>query len=390
MNPKQLFKQYLAQTSEQPIALEISAAKGNYLYDPNGKAYLDLIGGISVCNVGHSNPAVVAAIKAQADKYLHVMVYGELVQSPQTAYAQSIVERLPETLNSVYFTNSGTEATEAAIKLSRRYTQKINFVAAENSYHGHSTGALSLMGSEYWKAAFRPLMPGVKHLAYNSEAFINAIDATTAAVFIEPVQSEAGVIVPHKTWLKDLKKQCEINNCLLVVDEIQTGFGRTGTLWAFEQLGIVPDMLLLGKALGGGLPMGALVASKKIMDSFSSQPVLGHMTTFGGHPLCCAAGLAALNYLEQEQLYQQVKTKEALFKSLLQHPEIKALRSFGLIIAVELQDETKVLQCLERCLEAGLFSDWFLFAPNCIRIAPPLTITEEEIEKACQILLSSL
>ncbi len=390
MNPKQLFKQYLAQTSEQPIALEISAAKGNYLYDPNGKAYLDLIGGISVCNVGHSNPAVVAAIKAQADKYLHVMVYGELVQSPQTAYAQSIVERLPETLNSVYFTNSGTEATEAAIKLSRRYTQKINFVAAENSYHGHSTGALSLMGSEYWKAAFRPLMPGVKHIAYNSEAFINAIDATTAAVFIEPVQSEAGVIVPHKTWLKDLKKQCEIHNCLLVVDEIQTGFGRTGTLWAFEQLGIVPDMLLLGKALGGGLPMGALVASKKIMDSFSSQPVLGHMTTFGGHPLCCAAGLAALNYLEQEQLYQQVKAKEALFKSLLQHPEIKALRSFGLIIAVELQDETKVLQCLERCLEAGLFSDWFLFAPNCIRIAPPLTITEEEIEKACQILLSSL
>ena len=390
MNTRQLFQNHLAQTSPEPIALHIAAAKGNYLIDIEGKEYLDLIGGISVCNVGHCHPEVVAAIKKQADQYLHIMVYGELIQTPQVAFAQEIISHLPAELNSVYFTNSGTEACEAALKLCRRISGRPNIVAAHHSYHGHSMGALSVMGSEYWRNAFRPLLPGVGHYHYNTQEFIDAIDEDTACVLIESVQSEAGIICPDIEWLKVLRKKCTDNCTLLIMDEIQTGFGRTGTLWAFEQFGIIPDMLLLGKALGGGMPMGALVTSTQKMNSFTHNPILGHMTTFGGHPVCCAAGHASLKILFDEKLIELVKEKELLFHSLLIHPSIKAIRSRGLLMAIELDDNKKVLATLSNFLSKGLFSDWFLFADNCIRIAPPLTITIEEIKDACNKILISI
>lgn len=390
MNSRQLFQQYLAQTSPSPVGLHITSAKGNYLFDADDKAYLDLIGGISVCNVGHSHPRVVEAIQKQAAQYLHVMVYGELIQTPQIVFGEKIIQHLPDSLNSIYFTNSGSEACEAAIKLSHRITGKPNIIAANNSYHGHSMGALSVMGSEYWRNAFRPLLPGVFHYDYNSQAMIDAINQDTACVIIETVQSEAGIICPKPEWLKALRQKCSDNCTLLIMDEIQTGFGRTGKLWGFEHFGIVPDMILLGKALGGGMPMGALVAHHQLMNAFTHNPVLGHMTTFGGHPLCCAAGLASMEVLLNEQLIEQVQQKEKLFHDLLVHPHIKALRSKGLLMAVELEDNKTVLQTLEKCLQKGLFSDWFLFADNCIRIAPPLSIQTDEIEKACSIILQCL
>lgn len=390
MNTRQLFQQHLAQTSPQPVGLHITAAKGNYLFDVAGKKYLDLIGGISVCNLGHCHPKVLKAIQDQTEKYMHVMVYGELIQTPPIAYAQRIVTHLPENLNCIYFTNSGSEACEAAIKLSHRITGRPNIIAANNSYHGHSMGALSVMGSEYWRNAFRPLLPGVGHYDYNSQAMIDAIDHDTACVIIESVQSEAGIIAPDKAWLKALREKCTENCTLLIMDEIQTGFGRTGKLWGFEHFGIIPDMILLGKALGGGMPMGAVVTSHAMMNTLTHNPVLGHLTTFGGHPVCCAAGLAAMEILEEENLVSQVSEKEKLFHQLLVHPSIIAVRSVGLLMAIELKDNQAVLDVLEKCLHKGLFSDWFLFADNCLRIAPPLTITQSEIEEACGILISCL
>lgn len=390
MNTRQLFLQHLAQTSPTPVAMEVARAAGNYLYDTEGNKYLDLIGGISVCNVGHCHPKVTAAIAQQTEQYLHVMVYGELIQSPQSRFAELLTSHLPSSLDCVYLTNSGSEAVEAAIKLAHRVTRKPNIVAANDSYHGHSMGALSVMGSEYWRNAFRPLLPGVYHHTYNSQAFVDAIDADTACVIIEAVQSEAGIVAPNADWLLQLRKKCDEHCALLILDEIQTGFGRTGTLWAFEQLGIVPDILLLGKALGGGMPMGAMVSSKELMSTFTHNPVLGHMTTFGGHPVCCAAGMAAMQVLFDEDLIAQVKDKEALFHELLKHPNIVAVRSKGLLMAIELSDNTAVLTALKNCMGKGLFSDWFLFADNCIRIAPPLTITKEEIAWGCGIIIESL
>jgi acetylornithine/N-succinyldiaminopimelate aminotransferase len=390
MNTRQLFQQHLAQTSPQPIGLHITAAKGNYLIGAEGKRYLDLIGGISVCNVGHCHPKVLEAIQQQSEQYLHIMVYGELIQTPQIAFAQKITEYLPNNLNCVYFTNSGSEACEAAIKLSHRLSGRPNIIAANNSYHGHSMGALSIMGSEYWRNAFRPLLPGVGHYNYNSQAMIDAIDKDVACVIIETIQSEAGIIAPNIEWLKALRQKCTDNCTLLIMDEIQTGFGRTGKLWGFEHYGVVPDMVMLGKALGGGMPMGALVTSHEMMSSLTHNPVLGHMTTFGGHPVCCAAGLAAMNVLLEEELTEQVAEKEQLFHELLIHSSIVGLRSKGLLMALELSDNKTVLEVLERVMQMGLFSDWFLFADNCIRIAPPLTISKEEIRNACSILLNCL
>lgn len=387
MNTRQLFQQHLAQTSPAPVGLHIVSATGNYLYDADGKAYIDMIGGISVCNVGHRHPKVVAAIKEQADQYLHIMVYGELVQSPQVAFAQLITQHMPTPLDCVYFTNSGTEATEAAIKLARRTTGRTDIIACNKSYHGHTLGALSVMGSEYWRNAFRPLMPGVWHYDYNSDALIDAINEQTACVLIETVQSEAGIIAPKTEWIQRLRKKCTDTGTLLILDEIQTGFGRTCKLWGFEHFNILPDMVLLGKALGGGMPMGALVAPLAMMNTFTSNPVLGHMTTFGGHPVCCAAGMAAMQVLFEEHLIESVTAKEQLFHQLLQHTAIIQVRSKGLLMAIELASAAHVLQALEKCLHNGLFSDWFLFADNCIRIAPPLTITEAEIKDACAILL---
>ncbi len=390
MHLRQLFLRHLAQTSPAPVGLEISRASGSYLYDREGQSYLDLIGGISVCNVGHCHPAVVEAIKSQADQYLHVMVYGELVQSPQVHYATALAEHLPNPLSSVYFTNSGTEATEGALKLARRVTGRTDIISCHKSYHGHTLGALSVMGDEYWRSAFRPLMPGVKRFQYNSQDLIDAIDSQTACVILETVQAEAGVVAPDKNWIQQVRKKCSEMGALLILDEIQCGFGRTGTLWGFEHYDVVPDILLLGKALGGGMPMGAFVASEEHMQSLTGQPVLGHMTTFGGHPVSCAAGLAAFRVLEEEKLVAQVARKAELFKEHLQHPRILTVRNVGLLMAVELETEMEVMETLQLGLKRGIFSDWFLFEPRCIRIAPPLTISEDDIEKGCKILLESL
>lgn len=390
MNTRQLFQQHVAQTSPAPVGLEIVAASGNYLFDADGKKYLDLIGGISVCNIGHCHPDVVAAIKLQAEQYLHVMVYGELIQSPQVKYAELLAKHLPSSLNCVYFTNSGTEATEGAIKLARRVTGRTDIISCNNAYHGNTLGSLSVMGSEYWRNAFRPLMPGVWRYDYNSDELIDAINEHTACVIIETIQGEAGVIVPAEAWLQRLRKKCTDTGTLLIMDEIQTGFGRTGSLWGFEHFNIIPDIVLLGKALGGGMPLGAFVSSTAFMNTLTANPVLGHITTFGGHPVCCAAGMAAMQVLLREQLIQQVAAKEQLFHTLLVHPAITAIRSKGLLLAIELESADKAMQVLSACLHKGLFSDWFLFAANCIRIAPPLTITEEEIKTACNMLLSCL
>ncbi|MGN6477399.1 MAG: aspartate aminotransferase family protein, partial [Flavipsychrobacter sp.] len=381
MNLRSLFLQHNAQTSPAPIGLNIVSATGCYLHDVDGKKYLDLIGGISVCNIGHGHPAVKKAIKQQVDKYTHIMVYGELIQSPQVLYAQMLTQHLPENLNTVYFTNSGTEATEGALKLARRVTGKTDIISCNNSYHGSTLGALSIMGDEYWRNAYRPLLPGVWHYNYNDDRLIDAISENTACVIIETVQAEAGVIEPRKEWLLQLKKKCTETRCLLIFDEIQCGFGRTGKLWGFEHYEVIPDIILLGKALGGGMPLGAFISSNQNMLSFTDNPVLGHITTFGGHPVSCAAGMAAMQVLLSEQLIPQVQEKEALFNSLLVHPAIRAVRSKGLLMAIELESPEKVLDTLHKCLAHGLFSDWFLFAANCIRIAPPLTITNDEIKQ---------
>ncbi len=390
MNNRQLFQQHVAQTSPAPIGIEVVRAKGNYLYDAEGKAYIDVIGGISVCNIGHGHPKVLEAIRVQAEQYLHVMVYGEVIQSPQVKYAAMLAKHLPENLNCVYFTNSGSEATDGALKLARRLTGRTDIICCNNSYHGNSLGALSVMGDEYWRNAFRPLLPGVWHCDYNSDELIERVNNQTACVLIETVQAEAGLIVPSQSWLERLRKKCTETGTLLIFDEIQCGFGRTGKLWGFEHYGVVPDVVLLGKALGGGMPMGAFIASHEMMASLTHNPVLGHITTFGGHPVCCAAGMAAFSVLLEEILIADVAAKEAEFHRLLVHPAIKAVRSKGLLMAIDLGEFDLVLAALGKCLTSGLFSDWFLFAPGCIRIAPPLTITIDEIGEACRIILAAL
>lgn len=388
MNQRELFLQHVAQTSDAPLALEMVRAAGSKMWDKDGKEYIDVISGISVCNVGHCNPKVVQAIKDQVDQYMHIMVYGELIESPQVQYASRLASLLPSNLDAVYFTGSGSEATEGAMKLAKRLTGRTNMVAFNDSYHGSTQGALSVMGSEYWRNAYRPLIPGIKHVHHNQFASLEAIDEHTACVIAEPIQAERGVMIPSIEWMKALRKRCTDTGALLVLDEIQTGFGRTGSLFAFEQFDIVPDILLLGKALGGGMPLGAFVASKQMMDSFTLNPVLGHITTFGGHPVCCAAGLAALEYLLDEELISQVRKKELLFTELLHHPMIKGFRSAGLLMAIDLGSWDLNKKIIDRCIAKGVFTDWFLFASHCMRLAPPLIITEEEIRSACSIILS--
>jgi acetylornithine/N-succinyldiaminopimelate aminotransferase len=387
---QRLFLRHVAQTSPNPLALEITKAEGLYLYDPAGKAYLDLIGGISVCNTGHRHPRVVEAIKDQADRYLHLLVYGELVQSPQVQYAALLAAHLPASLNSIYFTNSGAEATEGAMKLAKRVTGRTEIVAFNQSYHGSTQGALSIIGDEYWRNAFRPLLPGIRHVDYNTTAALEAITGQTACVIAETVQAERGVYAPDREWLQLLRQRCDQTGTLLVLDEIQVGFGRTGSLWGFTRYGVVPDILLLGKALGGGLPMGAFISGQANMQTLTEGPVLGHITTFGGHPLCCAAGLASLQVLLEEDWMTQVEEKEQLFHRLLVHPSIRKVRSAGLLIAVEFESFEQNKRIIDACIAGGLLTDWFLFAPQCMRIAPPLTISKEEIEKACSIILSEI
>ena len=372
------------------MMLEPERAEGIYVFDKNGNRYLDLIAGISVGNLGHRHPGVVEAIKKQADKYLHLMVYGEYVQSPQVQLAQLLTHHLPPHLNTVYFTNSGAEATEGAMKLAKRYTGKFEIVCFKNSYHGSTQGALSLMGDEYFRNSFRPLLPGITHVDYNDILSLNVITDKTACVILEPVQAESGVIVPDISFLKQAQKQCEKHKALLIFDEAQTGMGRTGELFAFQKLGVTPDILLTAKALGGGLPLGAFISSNEIMSSLTHEPVLGHLTTFGGNPLSCAAGLAALQTLFEERWMKQVEEKEKLFHKLLQHPRVKMVRSCGLLMAIEFESDAFNKRVIEECWKYELITDWFLFAPNCLRIAPPLIITEEEIEVACRIILQAV
>ena len=390
MNQRELFLRHVAQTSAAPLAIDIVKAEGVYLYDAAGEKYIDIIGGISVANTGHRHPTVIAAIQKQLDAYLHVMVYGEFIESPQVQYAQLLAENLPDPLQSVYFTNSGAEATEGAMKLAKRVTGRTRILAFNNSYHGSTQGALSIMGSEYWRNAFRPLLPDILHLEYNASAALDEINEHTACVIAETVQAEAGIIAPDKTWMQALRNKCTGTGTLLILDEIQAGFGRTGKLWGFEHFDIVPDIVLLGKALGGGMPLGAFVASKTLMDQFTDNPVLGHITTFGGHPVSCTAGKAAMEVLLKEELATSVAAKEKLFRELLIHPEIKAVRSFGLWMAVEFDSFATIKRIIDSCIEKGVMTDWFLFAPECLRISPPLIISEEEIRQACAVILDAI
>lgn len=389
LTQRELFLRHVAQTSPAPLALEIVKAEGCKQWDANGNEYIDLIGGISVANTGHRHPKVIAAIQKQLDAYLHVMVYGEFVEAPQVQYAKLLTDNLPASLNSVYFTNSGAEAVEGAMKLAKRITGRTQILAFKNSYHGSTQGALSVMGDEYWRNAYRPLLPNVLHLDYNSQQAIDAITTQTACIILETVQAEAGINASSKEWIQALRKKCDETCTLLILDEIQAGFGRTGKLWGFENFDIVPDILLLGKALGGGMPLGAFIADKKLMDAFTTNPVLGHITTFGGHPVCCAAGMAAMEVLLQERWIDDVKKKEALFIQYLQHPSIKAIRSYGLWMAVEFDSFETNKKVIDACISNGVITDWFLFASNCLRISPPLTISEEEIKKACDVIVGA-
>jgi len=386
LDNRQIFLHHIGQTSPSPLALEIVKAEGCKLYDADGKIYIDLIGGISVCNVGHKNKKVIGAINKQINDYMHVMVNGELVLSPQTNYAKLLTDNLPASLNSVFFTTSGTEATEGAMKLAKRYTGRTQIAAFKNSYHGSTQGSLSIMGSEYWRNAFRPLLPGILHLSFNSHESLEQITELTACVIAETIQAEAGVVVPDKNWMQALQKRCNETGTLFILDEIQCGFGRNGTLWAFEQFDIIPDVLLLGKALGGGMPLGAFIADKKLMDSLTNNPVLGHINTFGGHPVCCAAGYAAMQFLLEEKIVSSVFDKEKLFKEKLTSSKIKSFKSRGLMIALEFENFEENKKVIDALIDKGVFTDWFLFASECLRIVPPLTISNEEIAEACNII----
>lgn len=390
MNQRQLFLNHVGQTSEAPLCLNIVKAEGSKMWDVDGKEYIDLIAGISVCNIGHRHPAVIDAIKKQLDDYLHVMVYGEFIENPQVAYAKLLTDYLPASLNTVFYTASGSEATEGAMKLAKRHTGRTQIVSFKNSYHGSTQGALSIMGSEYWQQAFRPLLPGILQLTYNDFDDLSGITEQTACVVAETIQAEAGVHAPVNHWLKALRKRCSDTGTLLVLDEIQCGFGRNGSLWAFELFDVIPDILLLGKALGGGMPLGAFISDKKIMNSLTHDPVLGHINTFGGHPVCCAAGLAAFKVLLGEDIISAVKNKEALFCSLLHHPKIRNIKSAGLMIAVEFEDFKTNKTIIDALIDQGIFTDWFLFAPNCLRISPPLNISEAEIRIACSKIIQVL
>lgn len=387
---RQSFLQNLAQTSDIPLMIEIEKATGCYLFDANGKPYLDLIAGISVSSLGHCHPAVVKAVRDQSQKYMHTMVYGEYLMKPQIQLATLLTEQLPDRINSVYFVNSGTEATEGAMKLAKRYTGRHEIIACKKAYHGSTQGSASLMWPKDFTQAYHPLLPGIKHIEFNDQNDLDKITQATACVIVETVQAEWGIRKPTDNYLKALKKRCKDVGALLVLDEIQVGYGRTGSLFAFEQYGIVPDILLLAKAMGGGMPIGAFVADQKIMEVLSHDPVLGHITTFGGHPVNCAAGLATLKTLLDGPIIQEVKTKEKLFLSLLDHPKIKEVRSAGLLMAIQLENFDEVRTVIKYCLEKGVIIDWFLFNSEAIRIAPPLIINEKEIREACTIILEGL
>lgn len=392
-----LRKQFLAhvgQTSPSPMLVEVERAEGSFFYTPEGRRYYDLVAGVSVSNVGHANAAVVRAVQEQAARYMHVMVYGELVEAPQVRYAARIASLLPGGLESVYFVNSGAEAVEGALKLAKRFTGRTELISMRRAYHGSTHGSMSVMGApegEEWKGAFRPLLPDVQAIEFNDPAQLGRITRRTACVLVEPVQGEAGVRAPQPGYLEALRRRCDEVGALLVFDEIQTGLGRTGELFAMQKYGVVPDIVCLAKAFGGGMPLGAFVARHEIMDTLQSNPVLGHITTFGGHPVCCAAGLAALEYLLEHHVVEQVEAKGALYEELLQgHPAVREIRRSGLLLAVELGSSERLYRIMELFKEAGIMSDWFLFCDTAFRISPPLTISEEEVRDSARIVLGCL
>jgi acetylornithine/succinyldiaminopimelate/putrescine aminotransferase len=387
---RQLFLSHVSQTSDAPLMLEIEKASGIYLFDVHGKQYIDLISGISVSNIGHCHPKVVEAVKLQAEKFMHLMVYGEYIHYPQVAFATLLTQQLPEKLNSVYFVNSGAEATEGAMKLAKRVTGRTEIIYCKNSYHGSTQGALSVMGDEYFKNAFRPLLPDTRMIRYGVEEDLKYISTKTAAIIIEPIQAESGVTVPDINYLNKVRAQCNITGALMILDEIQTGFGRTGKLFAFQHTNTIPDILLLAKGMGGGMPIGAFISSRENMNQLTNNPVLGHITTFGGHPVTCAAGKATLEVLLETKMYEQVEKKEKIFLEKLQHRAIKAVRSKGLLMAIEFNSFETNKKIIDLCIANGVITDWFLFAPHCMRIAPPFIITEAEINKACDVILQAI
>ncbi len=396
-NETVLRKQFLAhvgQTSPSPMLIEVERAEGTFFYTPEGRRYYDLVAGVSVSNVGHANPAVVRAVQEQAARYMHVMVYGELVERPQVRYAAKVASLLPQPIDSLYFVNSGAEAVEGALKLAKRFTGRTELVGMRRAYHGSTHGAMSMMGTpegEQWKAAFRPLLPDVQSIEFNDFAALERITRRTACVLAEPVQGEAGVRPPAAGYLEALRRRCDEVGALLIFDEIQTGMGRTGALFAMQRYGVTPDIVCLAKAFGGGMPLGAFAAPKRIMDALQTAPVLGHITTFGGHPVCCAAGLAALDYLLEHDVVAQVERKGALYEELLRdHPAVREIRRSGLLLAVELGDSARLYRMMELFAEAGIMSDWFLYCDTAFRISPPLTVSEEEVRDSARLIRECL
>ncbi len=385
-----IFRHKIAQTSPYPFGISIERAEGVYLYSPDGKKYLDMISGIGVSNLGHRHPAVIKAIKDQVDKHLHVMVFGEYIQSTPNLLAAKLASLLPPSLNCSYFVNSGTEANEGALKLAKRYTGRTEIISFKKSYHGSTHGSLSVSGNELKKRAFRPLLPDVRFIEFNSSKDLHHITGQTACVIMETIQGDAGVRIPSASYMKALRQRCDETGALLILDEIQCGMGRTGKLFAFEHFGIVPDILTLAKAFGGGLPMGTFISSEEKMKSFTFDPMLGHITTFGGNPVCCAAALATLQAIENENILAQVEEKGQRLETRLRHPRVKAIRRMGLLMAVDFDSEERVNRIVEYARDLGVICYWFLSHPASFRIAPPLTISNGEMDKACQVILEAI
>ncbi len=390
ISQRSLFLEHLAQTSDSPLMLEIKSAEGIYLHGKDGRKYVDLISGIGVSNVGHCHPYVIKAIRRQLKRYLHVMVYGEYIQSPQVNLARQLASTLPPSLDNVYLVNSGSEAIEGALKLAKRYTGRTEIISYHNAYHGSTHGALSVGGSEQFKNAYRPLLPDIRQIRFNETSDLAQITEKTACVLIETVQGEAGIRIPSKSYLQALREQCTRTGTLLILDEIQAGFGRTGKFWAFEHFDIIPDILVCAKGMGGGMPIGAFIASKEMMSVFTNHPVLGHITTFGGHPVSCVASLATMRIILKNKLHERVAEKERLFREMLVHPRIREVRSLGLMMAVQFDSFKDVKLIIDRAISYGVITDWFLYCDNALRIAPPLTINKNQIREVCGILLKAM
>ena len=388
------FLRHVAQTSPAPQLIEVERAEGVFFYTPEGKPYYDLISGVSVNNVGHGNKAIIEAVQRQVADYMHIMVYGEMVERPQVEYAKLLADTLPDPLDSVYFLNSGAEAVEGALKLAKRYTARTEMISMRRAYHGSTHGAMSMMGApegEEWKNAFRPLLPDTKAIRFNCIEDLSLITERTACVLCEPVQGEAGVVPPQNNYLNALRKRCSEVGALLIFDEIQMGMGRSGEMFAMQKYGVTPDIVCLAKAFGGGMPLGAFISSHEIMSTLTHDPVLGHITTFGGHPVCCAAGLAAMRYLIDNNVVVDVERKGALYEELLQsHPAVKQIRRSGLLLAVELGSSDKLYRIMDLFIEEGILSDWFLFCDTAFRISPPLVISDDEIRDSVRIITKCL